>query len=431
MSKNDTAWEELFKIHNILDIIDENGFYEITANDINVQREARLMTKFDHKIQLPKIFKDNDLTIQPNSRGTYILGRFASYQDIPAASSLPEIEIVSFPSGIETISPENIFSESMALLCAYNSNMIDDLLEEETVLTVLGRMSTGCFSYFINSIDNITKHNIVVANSQCEIDGGFEGNKKVALIEVKNTEVSDFIIRQLYYPYRLWKPRTTKEVVPILLSYSDNIFSFYVYRFLDEYHYNSMELVSHKKYQIGVMGIELCDIIEVLNTTIILSELQDIPFPQSDSFNRLLDLLTHLYIAQSPVLQENITNRYAFDIRQTQYYTNAGAYLGLIEKKNREGQGVRYSLTETGIKIMAKKLRARNLALIRLIFEHAVFNKAFRCFTQQGVKPTREQIEIIMRETNLKGLSENNSTVKRRTQTVLAWIDWILSLTLR
>jgi hypothetical protein len=77
-SKNDIAWESLFETHHILDEINKNGVYKISAKVINTKREARLMTKFDHHIQLPSIFKQNHLTIQPDSRGSYIIGRFKS-----------------------------------------------------------------------------------------------------------------------------------------------------------------------------------------------------------------------------------------------------------------------------------------------------------------------------------------------------------------
>lgn len=430
MSKNDAAWEELFKRHSTLDSVTQDGFHQISATHINALREARLMTKFDHKIQLPKIFQDNNLTIQPNSRGTYVIGRFASYQDLPDDSSSP-IEIIPFPPDIETISPDNLFSESMALLCAYNSGMIANLLGEESSLTVLGRMSTGKFSYSINDIGKTHRHSISVENSQCEIDSGFEGRKRFALIEAKNEGVNDFLIRQLYYPYRLWKPQTTKEVVPVFLSISDGIFSFYVYRFAEESHYNSIELLSHKKYQIGTTDIELEDIVKTLNSTTILPEPKGIPFPQSDSFGRIIDLLMQLYAAQPTLSQEDITTNHAFDTRQTQYYTNAGAYLGLIERKQSREQGVTYSLTEKGSMIMAKKLRARNLSLVDAILEHGVFNQAVRLYLQQGGKPTRIQVEAIMREANLEGIDKESSTIPRRAQTVLAWTDWIMALMLR
>jgi hypothetical protein len=430
MSKNDAAWEELISRHHILENIDQKGFHEISATHINVLREARLMTKFDHKIQLPKIFQENLLTIQPNSRGTYVIGRFTSYQDLPDAPSLP-IEIVQFPSDIETINPDNLFSESIALLCAYNSGMIASLLGEESSLTVLGRMSTGRFSYFIDDVRNSRKYRISVENSQCEIDSGFEGHSQFALIEAKNEGVSDFLVRQLYYPYRLWKPQITKDVVPIFLSISDSVFSFYVYRFIEDAHYNSIELLSHRKFQIGTTNIELEDIVKMLNSTPVLPEPESIPFPQSDSFSRIVDLLTQLYASQPSLSQEDITTNHAFDTRQTQYYTNAGAYLGLIERRQSREQGVTYSLTKKGSAIMAKKLRARNLSLVQAVLEHDVLNQTLRLYMQQGVRPSREQVEAIMRAANLQGLGKESSTIPRRAQTVLAWIDWIIELTRR
>ena len=79
-SKNDAAWEKLFQTHNIIERVNRDGVYEISAVSINKRREARLMTKFDHHIQLPTLFQKHTFTIQPNSRGIYLIGRFASYQ---------------------------------------------------------------------------------------------------------------------------------------------------------------------------------------------------------------------------------------------------------------------------------------------------------------------------------------------------------------
>src|SRR5688572_24628559 len=108
-SKNDVAWEALFHEHGILDEVETRGVYQISSTTINRVREARLMTKFDHRIQLPAIFKEHDLTIQPNSRGTYLIGRFDSYLELPSAEEL-DIEEVPFPSEIETINPQYLFS---------------------------------------------------------------------------------------------------------------------------------------------------------------------------------------------------------------------------------------------------------------------------------------------------------------------------------
>ena len=60
-SRNDKAWEIIFKEEQILNVIAKQGFFEISSTRINQQREVRLMTKFDRATQRPKIFKKNNL----------------------------------------------------------------------------------------------------------------------------------------------------------------------------------------------------------------------------------------------------------------------------------------------------------------------------------------------------------------------------------
>lgn len=428
-SKNDAAWAKLFEAHRIIEQVNSSGVYEISAVNINKQREARLMTKFDHQIQLPTLFKQNNLTIQPNSRGTYLIGRFASYQPI-LDDEASEIEEVPFPTHIETINPENIYSESAALLCAYNAGIIARLLEEEVSLTVLGRMSTGRFSYFINDSGRGTPYEIKVTNSQLEIDSGFEGLRAFALVEAKNESVQDFLVRQLYYPYRLWQSKTTKAVIPIFMSYSNDVFSFHVFLFEQENNYNSIKLVRRKKYRIGASEIELHHIVAALERAVIFPELAGVPFPQADSFNRIVDLLTQLHGA-SVLSPDDITTNYAFDFRQTHYYTRAGMYLGLIERQQSREQGVSYSLTPRGSTIMAKKPHARNLALVECILEHEVFNQTLRLYLNQAGRPTAEQVVEIMNEAQLGLDQDGSTTIRRRAGTVLSWMDWIMKLTRR
>ncbi|MDR0428917.1 MAG: hypothetical protein LBH58_00365 [Tannerellaceae bacterium] len=62
-SKNDIAWEQIFERHRILDRIADKGRASISSVEINKYREARLMTKFDHRSQLPKLFADHKLSI--------------------------------------------------------------------------------------------------------------------------------------------------------------------------------------------------------------------------------------------------------------------------------------------------------------------------------------------------------------------------------
>ena len=78
-TKNDIAWEKIFEKYCILDKLAKNERVSISSMEINQFREARLMTKFDHRSQLPKLFVDNKLSILPTSRGTYEIGTFETF----------------------------------------------------------------------------------------------------------------------------------------------------------------------------------------------------------------------------------------------------------------------------------------------------------------------------------------------------------------
>ena len=59
MTKNDSAWEQLFEKYDILNRVVQDGEYIIEASQIKEFREARLMHKMDDRESQPKIMKDN------------------------------------------------------------------------------------------------------------------------------------------------------------------------------------------------------------------------------------------------------------------------------------------------------------------------------------------------------------------------------------
>ena len=65
-SKLNQAWNTLYDKYDIGRHIERDGIYEITANEIKTVYEPRLVTKFDHENQLPKIFR-MDLQSKCNS----------------------------------------------------------------------------------------------------------------------------------------------------------------------------------------------------------------------------------------------------------------------------------------------------------------------------------------------------------------------------
>ena len=111
--KVDTVWKNIIDDYDILNQIDMKGMYRITADDIRKYNEPRLVTKFDCKNALPEIFKENNISILPDTTGTYLLGHFNIFKDFPEETD--EIIPVSFPSWIESIDPNHIQSESIAI----------------------------------------------------------------------------------------------------------------------------------------------------------------------------------------------------------------------------------------------------------------------------------------------------------------------------
>ncbi|MBQ8418788.1 MAG: transcriptional regulator, partial [Clostridia bacterium] len=325
MGLNDTAWENLFEKYHILNEIKQNGKFTISAEQIKEFREPRLMTKFDHKINLPQIFFQNNLSILPISRRDYIISSFSAYKKFEPIGE--ETQKISSPSHLQSLMPQFITSEAIALNCANACGILNDFLEDENILsTTSGRMSSGSFDFHIDTYQGIKQ--ITVNNSQIEIDAAYEGINYFSLFEAKSNLSDDFLIRQLYYPFRTWSSRITKPIQSIFLIFSNGTFNLYQYQFEDPKNYNSLQLIKQKNYTITT-EIHLSDIENLLKTTTIISE-PLIPFPQANSFERIINLVELLH--DNPKKKDHITSKYAFDERQTNYYTDAGRYLGFIWK---------------------------------------------------------------------------------------------------
>lgn len=424
-NKNDIAWEKLFSKYDIMAQISNKGKFEISAKQINEVREARLMTKFDHKVNLPKVFADNDLSILPITRGNYIISKFEAYSKFENINS--QIVRVQFPEYITSINYENITSEAMAINCAYVSGIIHDFVEDdELVPTVSGRMSSDKFKFNIKNIGINNNIAIEVVNSQLEIDGGYEGINALSLIEAKNSLSNDFIIRQLYYPYRLWSNKINKKVKPIFMIYSNGIYNFYEYQFEDIENYNSLKLIKQKNYIIENVDITLQDILDVFYKTKIVDE-PEISFPQADSFSRIINLCELLY--QNEMSKEEITVNYDFDPRQTNYYTDAGRYLGIMDKKRLDGV-VKFFLTQQGKKLFKLRYKERQMKYVELIFRHKPFRECFDKCIQTSEIPNKKEVVKIMEKSSIYNV-QAQSTYGRRASTVTGWINWILELTKR
>lgn len=425
LTKNDVAWQKIFEKYNTLNDIETDGQVLISAGQINEFREARLMTKFDHRSNLPLLFKDNGLSILPVTRGKYVIGHFEAYHDFENRSAA--IKRIPVPQDIESIDFYHITSEASAINVAYLSGMLEDFTGDTGLKpTVNGRMSSEHFEFNIEGVEGAESKHLVIQNAQLEIDGGFEGSQSLVLIEAKNTLSSDFLIRQLYYPYKLWHSKIEKDVRPVFLVYSNGVFSFYEYAFEDSDNYNSLVLIKQKNYELASEGFTFETVKAMAESVTIEEEPEDVPFPQANKFSRIINILEILY-EEGSLSQETITCNYDFGFvaRQTIYYTAAAKYLGLLERIYDKEDGVAYQLSEKGVALMSMKLDERNLAFIGAILSKKVFNETFKLRIQTGDMPTKETIAEIMKTAGVNNV-DSDSTYIRRASTVIRWIDWLM-----
>ena len=148
----------------------------------------------------------------------------------------------------------------------------------------------------------------------------------------------------------------------------------------------------------------------------------DIPFPQADKFERVINLCELLNSGDYD--HDMITQKYDFDGRQTNYYISAGRYLGLIENHKR---GCPYELSNNGKAIQKLKYKQRQLSYCQKILSHEIFNKVIRLYFERGQIPEKNEIIKMMKSLGLHNIN-SDTTFFRRASTISSWVEWIVKL---
>ena len=418
-------WNALFETYGIAEQVKRQGIFSITADQIREFKEPRLMTKFDTRESVLTVF--GKLGILPVTRGSYVIGDFSLYHDFPEEESrggVIQVDRSRIPDYLETIDVRDVRSEAAAIKLISLTGILEDFLgEKRLVETVSGRMSSGAFDFQIHSGDRKHVSRIQVNNSQLEIDGGFEGRDSFAILEGKNVVHSNFLVRQLYYPFRLWEGRLTKPVRPVFLVCSNQIFRLLEYEFDDPMVYDSIRLVKEQRYSLEDTRITMEDLAGIMGSVSVKPEPEGVPFIQADSFEKVISLIEHL--GEKPLTMAEIAEIFGFQERQSGYYYNACAYLGLaVRKKGRDGV-VRAELTERGVSISRMDYKKRQLAYAGRILEHEIFHQLFETAVRTGKLPDKPYIQRKMKELRLCG----DSLIGRRASSVAGWLRWMVRLT--
>ena len=170
----------------------------------------------------------------------------------------------------------------------------------------------------------------------------------------------------------------------------------------------------------------MMDIQSVLKSADPVPEPDNIPFPQADSFERVINLCELIKSSNEELTKNKVTANYAFNERQSDYYTNAARYLGLIEKTYNENREPVYTLTSKGMSILTSNFKRRQLEFCKCILQHPVFANALTRYLKTGIMLTKSDVVQLMQEAKIKGIDEE--TMRRRSQSVLGWISWIVAL---
>lgn len=393
---NNQSWINIFDKYKIINNIKSAGYMDITADQIKAVdgKEARLMTKVDFRENLPTIMSDENLSILAINNGTYRIAKNDPFIDINEKISTKIIDKIA-PKNIISIDPFNIKSESGALDIAYISKMCEETFQEESNLTIRGRLR-GQLDFNIGS----TPYNI--NGVQIEVDGGYEGKNNIHLIEAKIGFRNNINIRQLLYPKLYWEKevKKLKEIKSYIFYLHNDIFRFipYIYDGKIGYADHSKEKAFRFIEPTTKFSIYDIKIDESLTDS-------NIPFPQADKFEKVQDML--YVISKSDCISKYELNL-EFDIvsRQIDYYFNVLRWLKVCKEENDC-----LILTEVGKKIIDLPFKKRIEELAKIVFSDPITNNFLH---NQPINP------ILFSKYNIN----SESTQRRRLQTVSAWIRY-------
>ncbi len=416
----DDSWELIFERGHLLDIIERDGFVFITPNELKQlgnNREPRLLAKLDYSKSRPDIFRKNNLSILAIQNNKYVIFKDSNLKTYYPLKDLYD-KIVT-----EVYSPERDFSEyhslnlnkisleSQAIDYAYLISLIKTFTDEkELFLTIRGRYGSEGFKIKLPS----NKNPINVNGVQIEIDAGFESPEKIYIFEAKIGRVDDFNIRQLYYPYKDWSLKTTKDVIPIFFIYTNGLFYLIQFDFGSEY--GELKLIKSKCYSINEAQKQKINLNKLLESIRIEPE-PSVPYPQANDIDKIIDLVT--YSSKGLTNKKSIADFFDFDERQGDYYANAAIYLGLVKRTDGSSE---FELTREGQYLCTSLNRnKRNYLLLQQMLKKPSFNEIINANYYN-----RNDLDIdYVADVIQKYAKINITTARRRSSTVLNWIKWI------
>lgn len=267
---------------------------------------------------------------------------------------------------------------------------------------------------------------------QIEVDGGYESEHSLILIEAKSRLVGEFCLRQLYFPFRAWRERVTKPIRTIFLAISGNDYFFYEFSFPDPLIFDG-RLIRATHYMTDADVISHSELYALWQSARPKENLE-IPFPQANSIETVLDVILQIAASDksgSTISNSDLAKIYGFAGRQGSYYGNTAAYFNFAKRSHadskKDSNKYYYSLTEKGEGYVAQTTRDRKLSFFRALMNRPVFYHGYKEQLETGVIPSKNKIAQLI-TTYRPELG--TGTASRRAETIISWFRWIDRLTI-
>lgn len=397
---NHKGWDTIFSSLDVLNKVNANGYFDISAQEIKdvSGREARLMAKIDFREQLPGVMSANKLSILAINNGNYRIAKIDPFISLKSLSSTPSL--VKFPQNILTLDPGSLTCESATLDVAFISGILESVFGEKVHLTIRGRIRSGDFNLALNGVS------FPVSGVQIEVDGGYEGNDTVNLVEAKIGGRNNISIRQLAYPQMEWERVLVgkKRVRTFICFYEEPVL-----RFIPVVYQNGTCLADHAKEVSFIIerqaNLDLLSIDANANAS---PPVEGVPFPQANRFETVLAMFA-IAARNMEMTKEELASDFDIDPdpRHIDYYFNAMRWLGLVESKD----GI-IRLTEYGKSVSVMHHAERIESLAGVILREPIFNFVLK----------NEGKNVPDRLFDRWGIG--HTTKARRLATVRAWVHY-------
>lgn len=407
MKKKFKLWEKIFEVKGF-DPARDSHF--ITADEIKAitGAEPRVMAKIDAAADLPDVFRRNGYFILPVKNGEYAIVRGEGFHTLEAPGFPLEKHVSRIKFHLTTAARGA--GEMQYLDYSFYSGAIEKIIGKSPLYqSIRGREYSKQFQF------KVARTPLRVASVQFEVDSGLEGEDSIVLVEAKVKTPEDFIVRQLFYPYRHFcMVSPEKQIIPVFFTYepADMVYNFWIYEFTDPSNYNSLRLKQARSLKIISQKELSLDDFKARGV----ARKKDL-VPQANDLNKVIELV--FKIQEGVDNYRAIAGHFGFDARQSSYYREAAESLGLVY-----ADAGKYRLTDYGRKLVDLPVEKRHLFVADLLSDFSLVKEGFELLHKKSVLTQKNLEDIIRKYSGLSG-----STVTRRAGSLAAWFKWIAQAT--